>query len=192
MLLFSHAFWLDDLAASACVTRNWISLFGLLRYAANAHSDLGNDVCLGVCRLVEAAVLRKLHAHDTTLLLRMVDEGRAGGEEVAQAVHRQAADLERSDRLAAQARNLLSPSSLAATHPALLEKALASTVPNTEAAARTAVDPGSAESCGRFAWPLDSMSAMPHLVAFGRCAVEEQARRLRVDFALRRVMDEER
>lgn len=190
-LLFCYAFWLDDLSSSSgCITKNWTSLFGLLRYATNAHSDLGNDVCLGVCRLVEAAVLRKLHAHDTTLLLRMLDK-QPSVEELAQMIHRQTADLERSDRLAAQARNLLSVNTLSATHPELLAKALASTVGNTEAGAR-AVDPSSEQSCAScFAWPLDSCSAMPHLVAFGRCAVGEQARRLRVGFEVRTVVVDE-
>uniref|UniRef100_V5EZT3 Uncharacterized protein n=1 Tax=Kalmanozyma brasiliensis (strain GHG001) TaxID=1365824 RepID=V5EZT3_KALBG len=189
VLLFCYAFWLDDLAASCpgggCIAKNWISLFGLLRYATNAHSDLGNDVLLGVCRLVESAVLRKLHAHDSAVLLKTLtaNTGVSMGE-VTQMVQRQTADLERSDRLAAQARNLLSLSNLAASHPELLAKALGSTVVNSEAAAKS-VDPGSEESCGGLAWPLDSMSAMPFLVAFGRCAVAEQARRAGVEFALK-------
>ncbi|TKY84506.1 hypothetical protein EX895_006407 [Sporisorium graminicola] len=192
VLLFSYAFWLDDLSSAGdnIVTKNWISLFGLLRYATNAHSDLGNDVCLGVCRLVEAAVLRKLHAHDTAVLLRMLDRSEPTPETVATMVRRQAADLERSDRLAAQARGLLSVSSLAATHPALLEKALASSLSCTEAGAKS-VDPSSAESCGKFAWPLDSTSSIPHLVAFGRCAVAEQARRSDVGFVLKYVVADE-
>lgn len=191
VLLFCYAFWLDDLAASdsatpggGCIAKNWISLFGLLRYATNAHSDLGNDVLLGVCRLVESAVLRKLHAHDSAVLLKTLSSSsRPSMGEVSQMVQRQTADLERSDRLAGQARNLLSLSNLSATHPDLLAKALSSTVVNSEAAAK-AVDPGSEESCAALAWPLDSISAMPYLVAFGRCAVAEQARRAGVEFVL--------
>ncbi|SJX63672.1 uncharacterized protein SRS1_14422 [Sporisorium reilianum f. sp. reilianum] len=190
VLLFSYAFWLDDLASpTGTIAKNWISLFGLLRYATNAHSDLGNDVCLGVCRLVEAAVLRKLHAHDSAVLARMLD-AREAMDDVAEMVRRQRSDLERSDRLAVQARTLLSVSNLSATHPELLQKALASTASNTDAGART-VDPHSSASCAAaLAWPLDSISAIPHLVAFGRCALDEHARRAGVDFVLRSVVDD--
>ncbi|KAI3479333.1 hypothetical protein L1887_58617 [Cichorium endivia] len=170
VLLFCHAFWLDDLASPRCVAKNWISLFGLLRYATNAHADLGNDVLLGVCRLVEAAVLRKLHRHDSAMLLR--DIASADVDEIKAAVERQTADLERADRLAAQARNLLAVPNLAA-YPELCKTALASTVPNTEVAAR-GVDPSTPAKCA-FAWPLDCITPMPLIVAFGRAAVAEHA-----------------
>lgn len=188
VLLFAQAFWLDDLCSASsvsggggCIAKNWISLFGLLRYATNAHSDLGNDVLLGVCRLVEAAVLRKLHAHDSALLLSkmttdsLLEGGDEQREEVRRLVERQTADLERSDRLATQARSLVALPTLAACYPQLHALALASATPHSEAAAAKAVDPSHWPGCTTFAFPLDATTPIPHLVAFGRCALREHA-----------------
>ncbi len=55
--------------------------------------------------------------------------------------------------------------------PEFYEKVLSSNIPHTEAAAKNTVNPSSWPECTQFAWPLDSISAMPNLVAFGRCAV---------------------
>ena len=186
VLLFCHAFYLDDLAASTTLVKNWTSLFGLLRYATNAHSDLGNDVLLGVCRCIEAAVLRKLANHDSKLLLRALDAGQLA--DLAQLLQRHTSDLERADRLWSQARNLLAIPNLQHTHPDLLQMALTATLPCTEAAAKH-VDPGQSEEACTFAWPIDSGSPMPFLVAFGRRALVESARRTREAFVLRSVAE---
>lgn len=193
VLLFCYAFWLDDLGCSssasndsggACITKNWISLFGLLRYATNAHSDLGNDVLLGVCRLVEAAVLRKLHAHDSALLVRLCTSKSASMDELEQMVMRQAADLERSDRLARQARTLLSAPTLATTHPDLLHTALHSSLSIADVPGLANMpDPNTAS----FAWPIDTITPIPHIVAFGRTAIAEHAAKSRIPFTLIRV-----
>ena len=201
VLLFAHAFWLDDLAASTttttsssssvsgggCIAKNWISLFGLLRYATNAHSDLGNDVLLGICRLIEAAVLRKLYLHDTALLRRSLHSSSPPtAVEVGMMLERQSADLERSDRLAAHARTALALPQLA-VYPELRAAAIESGVPGTEAAAR-GLEPRGWPECARFAWPLDAMTPIPHLVCFGRSAVAEHARVRGVNgFVLRQV-----
>ncbi|SOV07521.1 uncharacterized protein UDID_05294 [Ustilago sp. UG-2017a] len=188
VLLFCYAFWLDDLASCSCIAKNWISLFGLLRYATNAQSDLGNDVLLGICRLIESAVLRKLHRHDSSILLRKLSSStspteRFRMEEMQKLIEQQHADLERSDRLATQSCTLLSIHNLSTTYPDLLQKALSSTIPNNHAAADM-VDPSKHPNCSHFAFPLDPLSQVPHWVAFGRCAVREHALLKQVEYEL--------
>lgn len=183
VLLFCQSFWLDDAECGRCIAKNWSSLFGLLRYTTNAIRALaGKDVLLAVCRLVEAAVLRKLHRHDSELLLSKVQDKVVEMQEVGGMLKRQMEDLERSDRLAAQARDLLT-NRLRSDCPRLWKRV-------TEQEGGD-VDVGREEGCVVKAWPTLA-SGMPELVAFGRLAVAETARRDGlVEFQLVEVGEEE-
>lgn len=114
VLLFCYAFHLDDLATveGGCITKNWISIFALLRHTTQAHKELHNDALLGVCRWVEAKVLRILHGHDVQRLRAHLEARDGKWIEVKELVERTTADLERSDRLSTQAKHLLSLPSL--------------------------------------------------------------------------------
>lgn len=172
VLLFAYAFHLDDLSAGACVAKNWTSLFGLLRYATNAQSELGNEVLLGVCRLVEAVVIRRLHRHDASVLARKVQEKQ--WEEVRILVERQQADLERADRLTRQSKGLLSLRNLR-EYKGLYERVLEGEKGRGEEA-----DPSGYPQCMNGwagSWPLDCLSEVERVVCFGRSAVREHARR---------------
>ncbi|GAC93877.1 chloride channel protein 3 [Pseudozyma hubeiensis SY62] len=186
VLLFCQSFWLDDAECGRCIAKNWSSLFGLLRYTSNAVKGLaGKDVLLAVCRLVEAAVLRKLHRHDSELLLSKVQDKAIEMQEVGGMLKRQMEDLERSDRLAVQASDLLTKR-LRSDCPRLWKRI----TEQDEIQARQ-IDVGREEGCVVKAWPTLS-SGMPELVAFGRLAVAETARRDGlVEFQLVEVREEE-
>lgn len=176
VLLFCYAFALDDAALTAgrCVAKNWISLFGLLRCATGAHAELGHSVLLGLCRVVESAVLRRLHAHDASLL---ADALRDDADNVPPMVTQQAADLARSDRLYAQSRALLTLQALAQDYPDTFAAALRPTA--------TASHPATELDCTRaLVFPIDPTSPIPQLVAFGRALLAEHARRNVPQFSL--------
>lgn len=72
ILLFMYGFWCEDWAASlkmaaagsassssrSCIVANWSSLSGLLHYVCANHEKHKNEALAGLCRLLEAMVLR--------------------------------------------------------------------------------------------------------------------------------------
>ncbi|KAN0060727.1 hypothetical protein ACQY0O_007385 [Thecaphora frezii] len=197
VLLFCYAFYLSDQekGAGSCLANNWLSLFGLLRYVTNAHSRFRNDGLVGLCRLIEASVLRILHTHDQKLLRNRIatlarpeTPADAAASEtwatLSEGFVKLASDLERSDRLASQASQWLSIGALRRDFPETWSMILDKDDDELFSADGTAlrVDPGTWPNAETFAWPIGPTTPISHLVCFGRNLIREHARKRGLDF----------
>ncbi|PWN22345.1 hypothetical protein BCV69DRAFT_141399 [Microstroma glucosiphilum] len=65
-----YAFWCEDHAASTatgkagCIVSNWTSLSGLMHYVCANHEKAKDYPLAGLCRLLEAVVLRHVASHE--------------------------------------------------------------------------------------------------------------------------------
>lgn len=196
-LLFAHAFHLDDLAhldstnpgpqrhaGVAAGGKNWTSILPLLSYVSAQYivamkqnpttTTPGVLVLLGVCRVLESAVLRKLHTHNTQLLLLQSAETTVPPDSIASL----AAELDKSDRANAHARSLIRLPTLARHYPHTYNAVL--TNPGD-----ADPDPSNITSCqNSLVWPLDATSPIPHIVAFARSLIHEYATRHNLPYTI--------
>lgn len=193
VLLYCYAFFLDDHAAgpTSCITNNWMSLFGLLRYVTNAVSKLDITPLVGLCRFIESCVLRRLHGHDQRLLkdrqLKALSESEEDQQEklalIAKGWVKLAADLERSDKLLGISRNLLSMAALQHDYPQTWSAIQQNGELDSESSALQ-VDPSAWPACSSFSWPIDATTPISHLVCFGRTLLYEHAQSRQLSFSL--------
>ncbi|UZJ52165.1 hypothetical protein CBS101457_001485 [Exobasidium rhododendri] len=65
LLLYMYGFWCEDMAFNgSCVVANWTSLYGLLKYVYLNHEKNKMTLLAGLCRLLEAVVLRYVANHE--------------------------------------------------------------------------------------------------------------------------------
>lgn len=70
ILLYMYAFWCEDHAAATstgkagCIVSNWSSLSGLMHYVCANHEKAKDYPLAGLCRLLEALVLRHVASHE--------------------------------------------------------------------------------------------------------------------------------
>lgn len=99
--------------------------------------------------------------------------------ELAEAMSKLVADSERTTKLFVLSHQQLSLSVLRNEFPSTWATCMSSEMdPFTTA---TAVDPG--VEMDNFAWPIEHITPMPHVVCFGRTLIAEQARRRRLKFS---------
>ncbi|CEH14331.1 hypothetical protein CBOM_02185 [Ceraceosorus bombacis] len=77
VLLYVYSFWCEDEAAAidtgtpgVIIAANWNTIFGLLKYVCDCQERNGFPALAGLCRLIEALVLRKVSDNENRLLQR--------------------------------------------------------------------------------------------------------------------------
>lgn len=204
LLLYTYGFWCEDQGGGTCISANWTSLYGLLKYVYLRHEKSKMYVLSGLCRLLEATVLRHVAAHDMRMLNHRLGKASSTSSpsqaevlELSTLMTKVVGDQERSARLAAQARQTaLNLAYLRQTYPRLArfcESSMHSAqwMSTDQASLAHRLDPSyassdlhneSAYSTNGWSWPLDTASPFPMLVCFGRAALREAAREAQVAF----------
>lgn len=205
LLLYVYGFWCDDQGRGTCITENWNSLFGLLKYVYLRHEKNKATVLAGLCRLLESSVLRHIAGHEMRMLTHRLGKASSSIDptsknemvELSALMQKVVGDQERSNRLHAQARQSALNMTVLQHHcPSLArfcEKSMQSPLwaSSDQAQLATRLDPCSdsvnevglaASSTNGWCWPLDVSSPFPMLVCFGRAMLREVAKEARVTF----------
>lgn len=205
LLLYVYGFWCDDQGRGTCITENWNSLFGLLKYVYLRHEKNKATVLAGLCRLLESSVLRHIAGHEMRMLTHRLGKASSSIDstsreemvELSALMQKVVGDQERSNRLHAQARQSVLNMTVLQQHcPSLArfcEKSMQSPLwaSSDQAQLATRLDPSfesvnepglAASSTNGWCWPLDVSSPFPMLVCFGRAVLREVAKEARVTF----------
>lgn len=205
LLLYVYGFWCDDQGRGTCITENWNSLFGLLKYVYLRHEKNKATVLAGLCRLLESSVLRHIAGHEMRMLTHRIGKASSSIDptskeemhELSVLMQKVVGDQERSNRLHVQARQTVLNLTILHQHcPSLArfcEKSMQSPLwaSSDQAQLATRLDPCSnsiiesdlaASSTNGWCWPLDVSSPFPMLVCFGRAVLREIAKEARISF----------